>query len=126
MDSRAFARPAAGVPKKPVAKGQGAFLQVLVGPEDGAPNFILRRFTLEPGGRIPAHRHPTIEHEQYVLRGRMVLGLDDEEREVAAGEAVFIPAGTVHWYENRGAEPVEFLCVIPKTKDYETEWLDQG
>ena len=116
-------RPADGVPKKPVAKGKGAFLQVLVGPEDGAPNFILRRFTLEPGGRIPAHRHPTIEHEQFVLKGRMTIGLNDEEREVEPGEAVFIPAGVAHWYENRGDEAVEFLCVIPKTEEYETEWL---
>ena len=116
-------RPADGAPKKPVAKGKGAFLQVLVGPDDGAPNFILRRFTLEPGGCIPAHRHPTIEHEQFVLKGRMTIGLNDEEREVGSGEAVFIPAGVAHWYENRGDEAVEFLCVIPKTAEYETEWL---
>ncbi len=116
-------RPADGAPKKPVAKGKGAFLQVLIGPEDGAPNFILRRFTLEAGGRIPAHRHPTIEHEQFVLKGRMTIGLDGEEREVGPGDAVFIPAGVAHWYENRGEESVEFLCVIPKTKEYETEWL---
>ncbi|WP_456412535.1 cupin domain-containing protein [Oceanithermus profundus] len=123
MEIQALVRPADGAPKKPVAKGKGAFLQVLIGPEDGAPNFILRRFTLEPGGRIPAHRHPTIEHEQFVLKGRMTIGLDGEEREVGPGDAVFIPAGVAHWYENRGDEAVEFLCVIPKTKEYETEWL---
>jgi quercetin dioxygenase-like cupin family protein len=124
MDTKPFVRPAAAVPKKPVAKGKGAFLQVLIGPEEGAANFILRRFTLEPGGRIPAHRHPTIEHEQYVLKGRMTVGLDGVEHEAAAGETVFIPAGVAHWYENRGDEPVEFLCVIPRTRDYETEWLE--
>lgn len=123
MKTLALVRAADGAPKKPVAKGIGAFVQVLIGPEDGAPNFILRRFTIEPGGRIPAHRHPAIEHEQFVLQGRMVLSLDGEEREVAAGEAVFIPAGVAHEYENRSSEPVEFLCVIPKTNDYETEWL---
>lgn len=124
MELPPFVRSAAGVPKKPVAKGKGAYLQVLIGPEDGAPNFILRRFTLEPGGRIPAHRHPTIEHEQFVLKGSMTIGLDGEEHVASAGQAVFIPAGVAHWYENRGSEPVEFLCVIPKTKEYETEWLD--
>ena len=123
MEILAFVRSAEGTPKKAVAKGKGAYLQVLIGPEDGAPNFILRRFTLEAGGRIPAHRHPTIEHEQFVLKGRMTIGLDGEEREVGPGDAVFIPAGVAHWYENRGEESVEFLCVIPKTKEYETEWL---
>ncbi len=116
-------RPADRVAKKPVQKGTNAFVQVLIGPDEGAPNYILRKFTILPGGRIPAHRHPTIEHEQYVLKGSMSLGLGEEEREVSAGEAVLIPAGVVHWYENRTDAPVEFLCVIPKTKNYETEWV---
>ena len=42
---------------------------------------------------------------------------------MSAGEAVLIPAGVVHWYENRSDVPVEFLCIIPKTKNYETEWV---
>lgn len=117
-------RPADQVAKKPVQKGTNAFVQVLIGPDEGAPNFILRKFTILPGGRIPAHKHPTIEHEQYVLRGGMRLGLGEEAHEVVAGEAVLIPAGVAHWYENHGQEPVEFLCVIPKTKNYETEWLE--
>jgi quercetin dioxygenase-like cupin family protein len=117
-------RPADQVAKKPVQKGTNAFIQVLIGPDEGAPNFILRKFTILPGGRIPAHKHPTIEHEQYVLSGGMHLGLGEEVREVTAGEAVLIPAGVAHWYENHGSQPVEFLCVIPKTKSYETEWLE--
>ncbi len=98
-------------------------MQVLIGPDEGAPNFIMRRFTIMPGGSIPAHLHPSIEHEQYVLSGSMKLGLGDSQRVVTAGEAVFIPAGVAHWYENEGEQPVVFLCVIPKTKNFETEWL---
>ena len=76
---------AASVEARPVERGEKAFIQVLIGPEDGAPHFILRKFTLLPGGRIPKHRHPTLEHEQYVLSGRMKVTLGDEVREVAAG-----------------------------------------
>ena len=115
---------AASVEARPVERGDKAFIQVLIGPEDGAPHFILRKFTLLPGGRIPKHRHPTLEHEQYVLSGRMKVTLGDEVREVAAGQAVFIPAGTPHAYVNEGEEPVEFLCIIPKTSGYATEWLE--
>ncbi len=117
-------RSADQVAKKPVQKGTNSFVQVLIGPDEGAPNFILRKFTILPGGRIPAHRHPTIEHEQFVLKGSMRLGLGEREVEVGAGEAVLIPAGVAHWYYNEGDEPVEFICVIPKTKEYETEWLE--
>jgi len=106
-----------------VENSRGATIQVLLGPEDGVPNFVTRRFTLEPGGRIPAHRHDSIEHEQVVLEGEMVLGLDDREVVARAGDCVFIPAGVAHWYENRGSAPVRFLCIVPRTAEYQTEWL---
>jgi quercetin dioxygenase-like cupin family protein len=99
-------------------------MAVLLGPSQGAANFVTRRFLLAPGGRIPAHRHSTIEHEQVVIRGEMTVGLDAEVRTVRAGDAVLIPAGCAHWYENRGVEEVEFLCVVPNTPDYATEWLE--
>ena len=111
-------------PLTPVPRTRGASMAVLIGPDDGAPNFSKRRFVLEPGGRIPAHRHPDIEHEQVVTRGEMVIGLDDEVSTARAGDVVFIPAKTVHWYENRSDEPCEFLCTVPITKRYETEWLE--
>ena len=107
-----------------VERARGASIQVLLGPEDGTPTFVTRRFTLEPGGRIPCHRHPAIEHEQVVLSGEMVLALDGREHVVRAGDCVFIPAGVAHWYENRGDAPVRFLCMVPRTDDYATEWLE--
>jgi quercetin dioxygenase-like cupin family protein len=110
-------------PTAVVENSRGATIQVLLGPEDGVPNFVTRRFTLEPGGRIPAHRHDSIEHEQVVLEGEMVLGLDDREVVARAGDCVFIPAGVAHWYENRGSAPVRFLCIVPRTAEYQTEWL---
>lgn len=109
---------------RPVARARGAGMAVLLGPEEGATNFITRRFVLDPGGRIPEHRHDAIEHEQVVLRGEMVLRLDGVERVVRAGDAVLIPAGCAHAYENRSHEPVEFLCVVPATETYATEWLE--
>ncbi len=109
----------------PVKRARGARMAVLVGPEQGAPNFVTRRFLLAPGGRIPAHRHPAIEHEQVIVRGEMVIGMDDEVRTVRAGDAVFLPAGCAHWYENRTSDEVEFICVIPNVPDYATEWLEE-
>lgn len=113
------------VTAKPVARARGASMAVVLGPEIGVPHFVTRRFFLAPGGRIPTHRHPDLEHEQVVIRGEMTIGLDGEEHVVRAGDAVFIPAGCAHWYENRGQEPVEFLCVVPKTEGYATEWLEE-
>ena len=107
-----------------VERARGATIQILIGPADDALNFNLRRFTLAPGGRIPRHRHDTIEHEQVILSGSMVIGLDDRESKLVEGDCILIPAGVDHWYENRTDEPVAFLCVVPYTSDYQTEWLE--
>jgi len=109
-----------------VPRCRGTTMKVLLGPESGVPNFITRQFSVEPGGRIPCHRHDSIEHEQVVLEGSMVIGLDGREAGVGPGDSVFIPAGVDHWYENRGADTVRFVCVVPRTDDYQTEWLEEA
>ena len=108
-------RHARDIPADPVPSGTGTSRQVLIGPEVG-PNFALRRFIMQPGGGIPNHTN-TVEHEQYVLRGCARIGIGGEVAEVAAGDVVFIPAGTPHWYEVQGEEPFEFLCVVPNHPD---------
>lgn len=108
-------RSADRVPAEPVSAGRGTRRQILIGPDEG-PNFAMRRFIMEPGGGMPRHTNQ-VEHEQYVLRGRARIGIGDEEMEVAAGDVVFIPAGTPHWYRAGGEEPFEFLCVVPNAPD---------
>ena len=117
-------RDAAAVTPQHVERTRGAAIQILIGPADGAANFMTRRFTIEPGGRIPRHRHDSIEHEQVMLAGTMTIGLDRREADVTAGDSIFIPAGVAHWYENRTDETVSFLCMVPITADYQTEWLE--
>jgi len=124
--ARGMVRAAAEAEAIPVDRARGATIQVLIGPNEGAPRFFTRRFTLQPGGRIPEHKHAAVEHEQVVLEGEMVLSLDGVERVVKVGDAIFIPAGVAHWYENRSAEPVSFLCIVPKTEEYQTEWLEEA
>ncbi|MHC4598169.1 MAG: cupin domain-containing protein [Planctomycetota bacterium] len=111
------------VPAEEIGAAKGAWIKVLLGGEQGLPNFEIREFTLQPGGRIPSHKHDVLEHGQLVLEGEMTILLGEEEHVVRAGDSVFLPQGTAHWYENRTDKPVRFLCVIPR-KDYGTEWLE--
>ena len=99
-----------------VGAADGMEKGVLVGEEHGAPNLAIRRFTLAPGGSVPRHTNE-IEHEQYVLKGEYVVGIDDTEYTVSAGDALHIPAGVVHWYRNEGDEQGAFLCAIPTGDD---------
>jgi len=103
------------VEKKDLAAGKNTTIQVLISAQEG-PNFALRKFSMQPGGGMPRHTN-TVEHEQYVLRGHARIGIGDDIHEVRAGDVVFIPEGIVHYYENIGEEPFEFLCIVPNKPD---------
>jgi quercetin dioxygenase-like cupin family protein len=100
---------------KSVAAGTATTVQVLVGPADGAPRFALRRFVMGAGGGMPLHTN-TVEHEQFVVRGRARVTVGDTVHEVEAGHALYIPAGVPHSYAVVEA-PFEFLCVVPNEPD---------
>ncbi|HEX9580237.1 MAG TPA: cupin domain-containing protein [Gemmatimonadales bacterium] len=108
-------RPADAAPSQPVTAGTATRMQVLVGPEQGAANFVMRRFTMETGGGMPLHTNQ-VEHEQYVLRGRARIRIGDRVHEVGPDHTLFIPAGAPHAYEVVEA-PFEFLCVVPNATD---------
>ena len=104
------------LPADEVKAGKGTTRQVLIGPEEG-PNFALRRFIMEPGGGMPLHTN-SVEHEQYVLKGGAWVRIGDEVHHVGVGDVVFIPAGVPHDYKaDEGADPFEFLCVVPNGPD---------
>ena len=98
-----------------VPAGTDTRVQVLVGPEQGAPNFALRRFVIEEGGGMPLHTND-VEHEQYVLRGRARITVGETVHEVAADHTLYIPAGMPHSYEVVDG-PFEFICVVPNQPD---------
>ena len=113
------------VPAMDVDRASRTTMQVLLGSEQGMPNYYTRLFTMEPGGHIPSHRHATIEHQQVVLEGELVLIKDGgEEVVVRQGDVVYLPAKKYHGYQNRGTGPVKLLCIVPATAEYSTEWLE--
>ena len=111
---------AADVTYESVGAADGLGKGVLIDESDGAPNFAIRRFTLAPGAEVPKHTNE-VEHEQYVLAGEYTVGIgegdDAEEYVVSSGDALLIPAGTVHWYRNDGDDEGAFLCAVPNGDD---------
>ncbi len=95
-----------------VDAAEGLRKGVLLAEDHGAPHFAIRRFELEPGAEVPKHTND-VEHEQYVLAGEYVVGIDDDEVTVGPGDSLLIPAGVVHWYRNEGSERGAFLCAVP-------------
>lgn len=100
---------------KDVSAGTATRTQVLVGPDDGAPHFAMRRFRMEGGGGMPLHTN-TVEHEQFVLRGRARIRVGERVHEVGPEDVLYIPAGVPHAYEVVEG-PFEFLCMVPNLPD---------
>ncbi len=98
-----------------VPAGRGTSTRVLLGPEDGARNFHMRRFTMVEDGGMPLHTN-AVEHEQYVLRGRARIRIGETVHEVGPDDVLLIPAGAPHSYEVVKA-PFEFLCLVPNAPD---------
>lgn len=91
----------------------GVSKRVVIGPDEGAPHFVMRVFEVAPGRTSPDHAHPW-EHEIFILAGKGAAR-DKDGRETAIGEgsALFVPAGEKHCLINKGSQPLCFICVIP-------------
>ena len=119
-------KPAGKAKPQKVDRAVKTEIEWLLDRHDGAANFEMRRFKIKPGGSIPEHFHPDIEHEQYVLKGRYKIGLGKKVRQVKAGDSIYIPPGTRHWYKNSGKETAEFLCIIPRVEKYESVYTKKS
>jgi len=91
----------------------GVRMAVLLGPAEGAPGFVMRRFVVEPGGRTPFHSHGW-EHEIYVLSGSGEARHEGGVFPMLPGTVLLAVPGEVHDFVNTGGEPLEFLCVVPR------------
>ncbi len=91
---------------------RGVIKQRILAPEDGAPTFTLRKFTVEPGGCTFHHTHD-FEHEIYVLQGSGIAIKKDEEVRFEKDYAILVEPNEIHQFINNSDEELVFLCIIP-------------
>ena len=93
--------------------GDGTRLRELLHPERDRVEcrYSLAIARIEPGCASLPHRLQQTE-VYYLIRGAGVMHVADDARRVAAGDAVYIPAGAVQWIENDGGEVIEFACIV--------------
>ncbi len=87
-------------------------MQIMVGRDDGAPNFALRHFVVQPGGHTPLHQHD-YEHEVYIVEGDCDVECDGETAAATAGDVLYVPANSLHQFRNHSEAPMRFLCLVP-------------
>jgi len=83
--------------------------------------YSLAHALLAPGESSTAHSLKNCSEVYYILSGRGRMVIDDENREVAAGAAIYIPPNAVQSIENIGSEPLAFLCIVDPAWQPENE-----
>jgi quercetin dioxygenase-like cupin family protein len=84
----------------------------LISKEDGAQNFAMRMFELEPGGHTPLHTHSQ-EHEVFILEGKGTFVYEGQKHPFGAEYVVFVPPNKEHRFMNTGNSVLRMLCIIP-------------
>jgi quercetin dioxygenase-like cupin family protein len=62
---------------------------------DGGFLELVNEFEVAGGGYVEPHSHPTHEF-YYVMSGRGIMRIEDDEREISQGDLVHIPPDKVH------------------------------
>lgn len=100
---------------EPVEEIPGVVKREVITAEDGAQNFTMRIFDIEPGSSTPSHSHPH-EHEVFIVSGKgMVVG-GQGATPINKDSVVFVAPNESHVFVNVGNEPLRFICVIPSQK----------
>lgn len=84
----------------------------LISKEDGAENFAMRMFEIQPGGCTPLHRHRH-EHEIFAVEGEGVFVYEGKEYEFSRDYVIFVPGNKEHRFRNTGDSILRLLCLIP-------------
>lgn len=93
----------------------GVTMRWVISEKEGADNFALRVFTVEPGGNTPLHTHDW-EHEVFVLKGHGSTYSDGDYVPMNAGDVIFVAPNELHQFKNTGDTELEFICLIPIAK----------
>ncbi len=84
---------------------------------DGGFLELVSEFEVAGGGLVDPHQHPTHEF-YYVLYGRGTMVIEDEERQVAQGDFVYIPPNKVHSLRaTSAAAPMRCFCFAVATPE---------
>jgi len=68
-----------------------------------------------------SYKHKLEQTEIYLITsGQGCMHVDDEEKNVKAGDAIYIEATSIQWIENNAQEPLCFIAIV------NPPWSDSG
>jgi len=89
-------------------------VRFLVTGEDASGSVALFELTVPGAQRLaaPAHSHDHYEETIYGIDGVLSWTVDGTRIDVGPGQALCIPRGAVHRFDNHGSQDVKALCAI--------------
>ncbi len=89
-------------------------VRFLITADDAGGSAAMFELTVPAGQRLagPAHSHDHYEETLYGLEGVLTWTVDGKRVDVGPGQALCIPRGAVHRFDNHGSQDVKALCVI--------------
>jgi mannose-6-phosphate isomerase-like protein (cupin superfamily) len=93
-----------------VTKDGSEIRELLAHRNSAIRNQSLAEARLPVGASTQEHFHPRAEEIYYLTHGTGKIRIENETREVRAGDAIAIPPGRKHKLWNTGAETLRLLC----------------
>jgi quercetin dioxygenase-like cupin family protein len=84
----------------------------VISKKDGAENFAMRVFEIQPGGHTPLHQHDW-EHEIFILEGSGITKDKTNEKSFKQGDIFYIPPMEWHQFVNNNDKLLKIICLIP-------------
>ena len=99
--------------EQPVVAIGGLEIRYLVDGTVSGAGMGVFELTVPPGARVPpAHSHTDNEEIVYVLEGVLRYRVDEETRDLKAGERMYTPRGSVHGFSNPHDAPARALIML--------------
>jgi quercetin dioxygenase-like cupin family protein len=89
-------------------------VRFLITGDDASGSVALFELTVPATQRLagPAHSHDHYEETVYGIEGVLTWTVDGKRIDVGPGQALCIPRGAIHRFDNHGTRDVKALCAI--------------
>ena len=85
---------------------------MILNPEESASGRLQSGMTIVyPGCSTKGHSHPDREEVYFFTRGRGIMGVDEEQYGIEAGDTVYVTPGPFHTTKNPYQIPLEFFWI---------------
>jgi quercetin dioxygenase-like cupin family protein len=99
-------------PKEIIKIGQ-LEVHILLDGDDTNGEMVMFEFIIPPGAKVPIpHYHKDVDEALYGLEGVMTSMVDGNKIDIAAGDRLFIPRGSIHYHDNLTEQVAKVLSIL--------------